>query len=142
MFPNSLFLTGIEIFAEISDEVQREMSLVVGSELVEDKPVRGTAVFHHGAIKDRRYSPSRLLLFPSPDTGCLTAAVAPGAQHDGASSEGRNHYRGQPSHQLEARQGQEREEPEPQDKVDLLIDDVEREDAETVELLLPCSGAH
>ena len=49
MFSNSLFLTGIEIFAEISDEVKREMSLIVGGELVEDKPVRTAAVFHHGA---------------------------------------------------------------------------------------------
>ena len=47
MFSNSLFLTGIEIFAEISDEVQGEMSLIVRGELVEDKPVRSIAVLHH-----------------------------------------------------------------------------------------------
>lgn len=92
----------------------------------------------------------------SPHAGCLTGPVAPGAQHDRSSSDGRNDYRGQPSHQLESRQGQEREEPEPQDKIDLktkldiklqlftdlLIDDVEGEDTQTVELLLPGGGAH
>ena len=92
----------------------------------------------------------------SPDALSLRAPVGPGVEDDGASSERRNDYRGQPAHQLECRQGQEREEPEPQDKIDLktkldiklqlftdlLIDDVEGEDTQTVELLLPGGGAH
>ena len=49
MFSNFLFLTGIEILAEVSDEVKGEMSLIVGGELVEDEPVRTTAVLHHGS---------------------------------------------------------------------------------------------
>ena len=130
MFSNSLFLTGIEIFAEMSDEVEREMSLIVGGELVEDKPVRATAVFHHGAehgLSFSKYCPSGWL-FCSPDAGRLTAPVAPGAQYDGASSEGRNDNRGEPPHQLKSRQGQEGEEPKPQDKIDLETEvDIEAE---------------
>ena len=49
MFSNFLFLTGVEIFAEGSDEVEREMSLIVRGQLVEDKPVRTIAMLHHGS---------------------------------------------------------------------------------------------
>ena len=49
MFSNFLFVTGVEIFAQVPDEVEREMSLIVRGQLVEDKPVRTTAVLHHGS---------------------------------------------------------------------------------------------
>ena len=49
MFSNFMFLTGIEILAEVSDEVKGEMSLIVGGELEEDEPVRSIAVLHHGS---------------------------------------------------------------------------------------------
>ena len=56
MFSNFLFLTGIEVFAEVPHEAEREMSLIVGGELVEDKPVRTIAVLHHGSKTVNTYN--------------------------------------------------------------------------------------
>ena len=43
---------------------------------------------------------------------------------------------------MNGRHGGDEGEPEPEEDVDLLVDDVEREDAEAVELLLAGSRAH
>ena len=56
-----------------------------------------------------------------------------GARHD------KNKY---PEDEVAAGDEREGVEPEPKEQVDLLVDDVEREDAEAVELLLPGGGAH
>ena len=43
---------------------------------------------------------------------------------------------------MEAGEDGQAEEPEPEEEVNLLVDNVEREDTETVELLLAGRGAH
>lgn len=43
---------------------------------------------------------------------------------------------------MQRRDGGDEGEPEPEEEVDLLVDDVEGKDAKAVELLLPCGRAH
>ena len=47
-----------------------------------------------------------------------------------------------PEHDVESRDEGQPEEPEPQENVNFFVDDVEREDAEAVELLLTGGRAH
>jgi hypothetical protein len=115
----------------------------VPSQLVQDPPIAhvalGQNLLHgsvirrrkHSSTKKKQESPERFRVYTVETSDCIEVLPCK-RQNDGDN----------PEEDVNSRDEREAKEPEPEQDVDLFVDNVERKHAEAVELLLPGSSAH